>query len=64
MITTIERYLVTTENEETWEIDRPTIFLGEWCRAYSRKLIWNQIDPELHHYEVPKQISPQNIPRF
>lgn len=44
MITTIERYLVTTENEETWEIDRPTIFLGEWCRAYSRKLIWNQID--------------------
>jgi len=29
-----------------------------------RVINWNQIDPELHHYEVPKKISPQNIPKF
>jgi putative transferase (TIGR04331 family) len=44
MITTVERFLVSTENEETWEIDRPTIFLGEWCRTYSRKPVWDKID--------------------
>jgi putative transferase (TIGR04331 family) len=44
MTSKVERYLVTTASEETWEIDRPTIFLGDWCRAYDRKSAWDQID--------------------
>lgn len=44
MIPKVERFLVTTDSEETWQIDRPTIFLGDWCRAYDRKAAWDKID--------------------
>ena len=39
-----KRYLITTEDEATWKFDRPVIFLGEWCRLYDRKHIWQNID--------------------
>lgn len=38
------RYLITTSDERTWKFDRPVIFLGEWCRLYSRKHIWEKMD--------------------
>jgi putative transferase (TIGR04331 family) len=41
---TIARYLITTANERTWKFDRPVIFLGEWCRIYDRKHIWQGMD--------------------
>ena len=39
-----KRYLITTEDENTWKFDRPVIFLGEWCRLYERKHIWKNMD--------------------
>ena len=39
-----KRYLITTEDEATWKLDQPAIFLGEWCRQYSRKHIWQNMD--------------------
>jgi len=39
-----KRYLITTEDENTWKFDRPVIFLGEWCRLYDRKHIWKNMD--------------------
>ena len=39
-----KRYLITTADERTWEFDRPIIFLGEWCRLYERKDIWQSMD--------------------
>ena len=36
----IPRYLITTADERTWKFDRPVIFLGEWCRLFDRKNIW------------------------
>ena len=40
----IPRYLITTADERTWKFDRPVIFLGEWCRLYDRKHIWQNMD--------------------
>ena len=39
-----KRYLITTEDEATWKFDQPVIFLGEWCRLYDRKHIWQNMD--------------------
>jgi putative transferase (TIGR04331 family) len=41
---TCPRYLITTADERTWKFDRPVIFLGEWCRIYDRKHIWENMD--------------------
>ena len=38
------RYLITTADERTWKFDRPVLFLGEWCRLYDRKQIWEGMD--------------------
>jgi putative transferase (TIGR04331 family) len=38
------RYLITTADERTWKFDRPVIFLGEWCRIYNRRHIWENMD--------------------
>ena len=38
------RYLITTADESTWKFDRPVIFLGEWCRIYDRRHIWESMD--------------------
>ena len=38
------RYLITTSDESTWKFDRPVIFLGEWCRNYERREVWQKMD--------------------
>lgn len=42
--------LVTTPLEETWKIDAPTLFLGEWCKAFNEKPIWSKMDAEVVPY--------------
>lgn len=39
-----DRYLIFTADERTWKFDRPVIFLGEWCRNFDRKHIWQSMD--------------------
>jgi putative transferase (TIGR04331 family) len=39
-----KRYLVVTADEQGWKFDRPVLFLGEWCRLYNRKSIWDGMD--------------------
>lgn len=41
------RFLVTTADERTWKFDQPVLFLGEWCRLYSRKNIWAAMDAQV-----------------
>ncbi len=43
-LTKNNRYLITTADEATWKFDRPVIFLGEWCRLYDRRHIWQNLD--------------------
>ena len=38
------RYLITTPDQLTWKFDRPVIFLGEYCKLYNQKTIWNEMD--------------------
>jgi putative transferase (TIGR04331 family) len=39
-----DRYLITTADERTWKFERPVLFLGEWCRLYDRRHLWQQMD--------------------
>ena len=39
-----KRYLIATADERTWKFDRPVVFLGEWCRLYDRKHVWESMD--------------------
>lgn len=39
-----KRYLITTADECTWKFERPVVFLGEWCRGYNRKHVWQDMD--------------------
>ena len=45
------RYLITTSIEETWPISNiPVLFLGEWCRLYSRQVKWQKLDALVSPY--------------
>jgi len=39
-----KRYLIATADERTWKFDRPVVFLGEWCRLYDRKHVWESMN--------------------
>jgi putative transferase (TIGR04331 family) len=44
-------FLVTTALEDTWpESDKSILFLGEWCRLYSRKQHWKKFDSKIVPY--------------
>lgn len=38
------RHLVLTADERTWKTDRKTLFLGEWCRPFARRFVWQKLD--------------------
>jgi len=46
------RLLITTADERTWPKDKsePVLFLGEWCKRFSRKHIWEHMDYEVADY--------------
>lgn len=44
------RTLVTTPLAETWKAEAPTLFLGEWCKAFHDKTIWSKMDAEVVPY--------------
>ncbi len=39
-----KRYLITSINEKTWKFNEPVVFLGDWCKSYDRKHIWQNMD--------------------
>lgn len=43
----MKRLLVTTSHEASWDINQPTIFLGEWCKKEDREHIWSRINFEV-----------------
>lgn len=45
-----KRYLVTTAIESTWPDSTPLLFLGEWCKIYSRKEKWEKMDIDIVPY--------------
>ena len=51
------RVLVTTSVEETWPEGEPILFLGEWCRRFSRRHRWSGLDAEVIDYKDGKMLS-------
>lgn len=43
----MKRFLITTALEDTWVDDEPVLFLGEWCRLYSRRNRWSSMNAEV-----------------
>lgn len=39
-----KKYLITTCDKNTWMKEGPVIFLGEWCKDYNLKSIWEKMD--------------------
>ena len=46
----MNRFLVTTSLEETWPDEGPVLFLGEWCRRYSRRRQWDSMESVVAPY--------------
>jgi putative transferase (TIGR04331 family) len=47
----VRRFLVTTALEETWPAnDVSVLFLGEWCRLYERKQVWQDYNAVVAPY--------------
>jgi putative transferase (TIGR04331 family) len=41
----VKRQLVTTALEATWPTDgQPILFLGEWCKLFDRRYVWENLD--------------------
>lgn len=53
-----KRYLVTTADERTWKLNEPVLFLGEWCRLYSRRHVWSALDHAVlpHHWSDQQRL--------
>ena len=47
----VKKFLVTTSLKETWPSNNEKIiFLGEWCKLYSEKNYWENLDSEVLNY--------------
>ena len=43
-------FLITTALESTWYLNSKTVFLGEWCKLYKKKSIWEKMDTITNQY--------------
>ena len=53
----VKRFLVTTAIEETWPRNKSILFLGDWCKRFSRKELWEQYDSEVLSYHWDNRIK-------
>jgi putative transferase (TIGR04331 family) len=42
-----EYFLAITALEEFWDLDKPLLFLGEWCLRFDRRSFWTTLDGHL-----------------
>jgi putative transferase (TIGR04331 family) len=50
-------FLITTADQRFWKTDEPVLFLGEWCKLYSQKAFWQNMDHEVlpYHWDDRKK---------
>ena len=60
----VKRFLITTVLEETWRSDEPVLFLGEWCRRYSRKNRWSRMNAAILPYHWDDRAKFQDDYRY
>ena len=52
--------LVTTALEKTWKENIPILFLGEWCKKYTRKKLWNNLIFKTQKYHWNDRVKLKN----
>ena len=58
----MKRFLITTADERSWKLDQPALFLGEWCRLYERKHLWEQMDATVARpYGLESDLKHRNL---
>ncbi len=60
----VSRVVIATALEETWPSNnQPVLFLGEWCRLYSRKSAWAGMDAMVapYHWDNRKKLHADYI---
>ena len=45
-----KRFLLTTPDETTWDLKKPLLLLGEWCRVFSKREELAKLDIRQHSY--------------
>lgn len=57
----VKRVLITTSIESTWpDNSQPVLFLGEACKLYSRKQVWQALDAETVPYHWDDRVKFKN----
>lgn len=51
-------FLITTADQRFWKTDEPVLFLGEWCKLFSQRSIWEKMDYEVlpYHWDDRKKL--------
>ena len=59
----MDRLLVSTAIEESWGESEPVLFLGEWCRIFSRRRQWEGLDAEVvpYHWSDRKKVETDRV---
>lgn len=54
----MKKLLITTAIEESWGDESNSIFLGEWCRLFSRKSKWEKLSNDVfpYHWDDRKKV--------
>lgn len=51
-------FLITTANQQFWKYNEPILFLGEWCKLFSQKPVWEKLSYEVlpYHWDDRKKL--------
>lgn len=51
-------FLITTADQRFWKTDQPILFLGEWCKLFSQRSIWEKFSYEVlpYHWDDRKKL--------
>ena len=51
-------FLITTADQRFWKTDDPILFLGEWCKLFSQRYVWEKLPYEVlpYHWDDRKKL--------
>ena len=51
-------FLITTADKRFWKTGEPVLFLGEWCKLFPERHIWEKLDYEVlpYHWDDRKRL--------
>lgn len=51
-------FLITTADQHFWKTDEPILFLGEWCKLFAQRSVWEKLSYEVlpYHWDDRKKL--------